>query len=171
MPIKVKIAERCRTRGISTAYKLQKALNLSPTVANRLFKGDFARIDVLTLDRLCRFLECQPADLLEFEHRVISLDKYRDASGRLAKFQTFADELSDDDLLSLDDALDCIGSPTNAKSRKANKRIKNWKDAHFRVVIIERQNYIPVKDIRADRERAGKARIAYLGESLATMYD
>jgi len=54
-------------RGLTTAYQLQKLLNISPSVAAQLWSGDFKRIDLGTLDRLCIALRCKPNDLLRFE--------------------------------------------------------------------------------------------------------
>jgi DNA-binding Xre family transcriptional regulator len=62
--IVVKIRERAESKGITTAYQLQKALNVQPSVAARLFKGEFSKIDLGTLDRLCSLLKCQPDKLL-----------------------------------------------------------------------------------------------------------
>lgn len=62
--IEVRIREVCETRGITTAYQLQKALNVQPSVAARLYKGEFSKIDLGTLDRLCTLLKCQPHKLL-----------------------------------------------------------------------------------------------------------
>lgn len=65
--IEVKIREVCESRGITTAYQLQKALNVQPSVAARLYKGTFTRIDLETLDKLCTLLKCQPQKLLHFK--------------------------------------------------------------------------------------------------------
>jgi DNA-binding Xre family transcriptional regulator len=65
--IEVKIKERAEGRGITTAYQLQKALEVQPSVAARLFKGEFTKIDLGTLDKLCRVLKCQPDKLLKYE--------------------------------------------------------------------------------------------------------
>jgi DNA-binding Xre family transcriptional regulator len=64
--IEVKIREVCESRGITTAYQLQKALNVQPSVAARLYKGEFSKIDLGTLDKLCALLKCQPHKLLHF---------------------------------------------------------------------------------------------------------
>ncbi len=66
MMIQVTIQERAQKQGLTTAYQLQKALNVSPDVAARLWKHDFTRIDVSTLDRLCRVLKCQPNTLFKY---------------------------------------------------------------------------------------------------------
>jgi DNA-binding Xre family transcriptional regulator len=65
--ISVHISETARQRGITTAYQLQKALDISPTVAARLWKGEFDMIGLVTLDKLCRVLRCQPSKLLRYE--------------------------------------------------------------------------------------------------------
>lgn len=64
--IVVIIRERAEKCGITTAYQLQKAMEVSPTIAARLWRGDFEKIGMITLDRLCRVLSCQPDKL--FRH-------------------------------------------------------------------------------------------------------
>ncbi len=63
----VHISEVARQRGITTAYQLQKTLDISPTAAARLWKGEFDMIGLVTLDKLCRVLRCQPGKLLKYE--------------------------------------------------------------------------------------------------------
>jgi DNA-binding Xre family transcriptional regulator len=58
------MAER---RGIKHAHALEKALGVSPTVAAKLWKGDFEMIGLGTLDKLCRALRCQVGSLLKYE--------------------------------------------------------------------------------------------------------
>ena len=65
--ITVHISEVARQRGITTAYQLQKALDISPTVAARLWKSEFDMIGLGTLDKLCRVLRCQPGKFLRYE--------------------------------------------------------------------------------------------------------
>ena len=65
--ITIHISEIARQRGITTGYQLQKALDISPTAAARLWKGEFDMIGMNTLDKLCRVLRCQPSKLLRFE--------------------------------------------------------------------------------------------------------
>jgi len=64
--ITVTIRERAEKYGITTAYQLQKALEISPTIAARLWRGNFDKIGIVTLDRLCRVLECQPDKLFRY---------------------------------------------------------------------------------------------------------
>lgn len=64
--IEVMIRERAEKCGIKNAYQLQKAMEVSPTLAARLWRGDFEMIGVMTIDRLCRLLRCQPDKLLRY---------------------------------------------------------------------------------------------------------
>ena len=65
--IEVLIKERAQKCGIENAYQLQKAMEVSPTLAARLWRGDFEMIGVQdTLDNLCRVLRCQPDKLLRY---------------------------------------------------------------------------------------------------------
>ncbi len=65
--IKIIIAEMAGKRGLKNAYALQKALNCSPTMASRLWKGKFLQIGIETLDSLCELFQCLPSDLLVFQ--------------------------------------------------------------------------------------------------------
>jgi DNA-binding Xre family transcriptional regulator len=63
----VTIKERAEKCGITTAYQLQKAMGVSPTIAARLWRGDFKMVGVQdTLDSLCRVLKCQPDKLFRY---------------------------------------------------------------------------------------------------------
>ncbi len=68
--IVVTIRERAEKNGITTAYQLQKAMGISPTIAARLWRGDFDKIGMVTLDRLCRVLGCQPDKLFRYVQEV-----------------------------------------------------------------------------------------------------
>ncbi len=65
--IKVQIQQMAIKRGIPNAYQLQKALGISPSLAARLWRGDFTQIGLVTLDRLCAVLKCQADKLLKYE--------------------------------------------------------------------------------------------------------
>jgi len=54
-------------QGITTAYQLQKAMRIHPTMAARLWKGEGGGIKYKTLDHLCETLACEPSDLFEYE--------------------------------------------------------------------------------------------------------
>jgi putative transcriptional regulator len=64
--IDTRVRQTAEARGIKSAYELQKALDLSPTVALRLWRGEVTRYSVETLDKLCTALECQTGDLLVY---------------------------------------------------------------------------------------------------------
>ncbi len=64
--IEVTIKERAEKKGYTTAYQLQKAMDVQPSVAARLYKGEFTKISLDTLNKLCRLLNCQPNALLRY---------------------------------------------------------------------------------------------------------
>jgi DNA-binding Xre family transcriptional regulator len=61
------IKQMAGKRGIENANQLTKALGVSPDLGARLWREDFLRIDLATLDKLCRVLKCKPNDLLRYE--------------------------------------------------------------------------------------------------------
>lgn len=65
--ITVTIKEQAEKRGITTAYQLQKAAGVQPTVAARWYRNDLKMIGMDSLDRLCAILKCKPNDLLRYE--------------------------------------------------------------------------------------------------------
>jgi len=60
------IRKTAEARGIENANQLKEALKISPTLAARLWRGEFSQIGLVTLDRLCRELNCQPGELLRY---------------------------------------------------------------------------------------------------------
>lgn len=70
--IEIRIAEKAKAAGLDTAFSLQKALNISPTIASRLWKGKFKKIGVGTMDKLCTFFKCQPNDLFFFTGETVT---------------------------------------------------------------------------------------------------
>lgn len=65
--IRLRIADQLAKKGW-TAYRLAKEAGITITVAYRLTNpaGGFKRIDLDTLDAICRALGCQPGDLLRY---------------------------------------------------------------------------------------------------------
>lgn len=65
--VRLKVAELLEDRGW-TAYQLAKEAGISIPVAYRLAdpEGGFRRLDVETLDALCRTFKVQPGALLEW---------------------------------------------------------------------------------------------------------
>jgi DNA-binding Xre family transcriptional regulator len=66
--IRIKIATLAARNGYKTAYALQKALDISPTMASRLYKGNFDKIGIGTIDKLCDLFHCQPDAFLEYDY-------------------------------------------------------------------------------------------------------
>lgn len=58
--ITLTIAAACKARGLDTAYKLQTRLGFLPATASRLFKGEFTKIEIETLERLIDGLSKHP---------------------------------------------------------------------------------------------------------------
>ena len=65
--IRTHVREVAEKNGITTAYQLQKALGISPSVAAKLWTDDFELISRTSLNRLCEVLKCQPGKLISFE--------------------------------------------------------------------------------------------------------
>jgi DNA-binding Xre family transcriptional regulator len=64
MKLHVRIREVAQSRGIKTAYRLQKDVDLSPSNAAKLYRNDIVQISIETLSKLCTVLDCTPNDLL-----------------------------------------------------------------------------------------------------------
>lgn len=69
MTIKLNIKAMAAKKGITTPYQLQKATDLSPSNASKLFHGTSLMISLDTLGRLCDALSCTPNDVLRLEGR------------------------------------------------------------------------------------------------------
>lgn len=52
--------------GIMTAYQLQKACDVQPSLAAKWYRNDLKMIGIDSLDRLCKVLKVTPNDLLQF---------------------------------------------------------------------------------------------------------
>jgi DNA-binding Xre family transcriptional regulator len=66
MKVKIRIAELAGQHGFKNAYALQNALKCSPTMASRLWSGEFKQIGIETIEKLCELLKCSPNDLFGF---------------------------------------------------------------------------------------------------------
>jgi DNA-binding Xre family transcriptional regulator len=62
--IAYRIPDMARARGITTAYQLQMAMNITPNTAYRWWRGEFKSIETETIDRLCEFFDCEPGDII-----------------------------------------------------------------------------------------------------------
>jgi DNA-binding Xre family transcriptional regulator len=65
--IRINIAGVAQRRGIKTAYQLQQATGLPPSMAAKLWKGEFKMIGLETIDTLCRVLRCTPEKIFIYE--------------------------------------------------------------------------------------------------------
>ena len=62
-----KIDSLMRERGITTQVRLAELTGIHPTRIGPLVRGTVRRIDVETVERLCRGLNCQPGDIMVYE--------------------------------------------------------------------------------------------------------
>ena len=53
-------------RGFMTRKALAEATDIDENTMGKLVKDEVTRIDKKTLNALCRVLDCQPGDLLEY---------------------------------------------------------------------------------------------------------
>ncbi|HEX9929509.1 MAG TPA: helix-turn-helix transcriptional regulator [Pyrinomonadaceae bacterium] len=65
MKIEIRIREVCESRGITTAYQLQKLAGLSPSNASHLYNNNIVQISIVTMEKLCSALKCTPNDLFQ----------------------------------------------------------------------------------------------------------
>ncbi len=65
--VTTRIREMAEKRGITNAYQLQKATELPPSMAARLFKDEVDMIALRTINTLCRALKCKPGELFKYE--------------------------------------------------------------------------------------------------------
>lgn len=61
---RTRVREMAVKRGIKTAYQLQKAANLHPSMAARLYKDNAKGASWSTLDLVCDALDCDISDIL-----------------------------------------------------------------------------------------------------------
>lgn len=82
--IKKRVRETAENHGYTSAYQLRVALGVSPSLAARLWKGEFEKIGIGTLDKLCGLLNCQPNQLLLYvaERPSASVRKTKGRVGR-----------------------------------------------------------------------------------------
>jgi DNA-binding Xre family transcriptional regulator len=73
--IKANIKEMAIRKGIKTAYQLQKAMNLQPSQAAKLYRNNLKMIGLDTLDSLCAALDCMPSDLLVYSPGRVKAEK------------------------------------------------------------------------------------------------
>lgn len=64
--IKVKIQEIAQKFNIKNAYQLQNLTGFYPDKAKHIWKGEWKRADLETLNALCNVFKCTPNDILVF---------------------------------------------------------------------------------------------------------
>ena len=64
--IRFKVFEVMAQRGFMTRKALAEATDIDENTMGKLVKDEVTRIDKKTLNALCRMLDCQPGDLLEY---------------------------------------------------------------------------------------------------------
>jgi putative transcriptional regulator len=64
--IKANIKEIATKNGVTTAYQLQKKMNLQPSQAAKLYRNDLKMIGFDTLNELCKVFNCTPNDILAY---------------------------------------------------------------------------------------------------------
>lgn len=64
--IVIDIQQAAKKAGVTTAYQFQKISGFAPAMASRIFKSEWTRIDVSTLNTICNALDCTPNDILSF---------------------------------------------------------------------------------------------------------
>ena len=65
--ITVKLREAAGKVGITNAYQLQKKTGFHISTAYSLWREEWEKADLATLNTLCNVFNCTPNDLLEFK--------------------------------------------------------------------------------------------------------
>ena len=65
--IKVKIQKIAQKFNIKNAYQLQNFTGFAPSKAAYVWRGEWQRADLETLNTLCNVFKCTPNDLLEWQ--------------------------------------------------------------------------------------------------------
>jgi DNA-binding Xre family transcriptional regulator len=63
MNIVIRIREVAISKGVMTAYRLQKLAKLSPSNAAKLYSNDIVQVSMETLGKLCEALDCDACEL------------------------------------------------------------------------------------------------------------
>ena len=64
--VKFKVYEMMAKRGFHTRKALAEVAGLTEANLGKIVKGNVARVEVNTVNALCRALDCQPGDLFEY---------------------------------------------------------------------------------------------------------
>ena len=64
--VKIRLEELLKKRGV-TLYRAAKDTGISYENLRKMRNGEVSRIYLDTIEKLCRYLECEPSDLLAIE--------------------------------------------------------------------------------------------------------
>lgn len=96
MPVKVLLQEVRKSQGLSQ-NDLARLIQMSPQNIQKIEQGDAKSLTFVTLERLCKALNCQPGDLLIYEDEPIDGDNLevttKATTAGTSKYDTEADEL------------------------------------------------------------------------------
>lgn len=70
---KNKIPEWSKRRGIQNAFQLANELKISQATASRLWSGNFSKVGIDTLHKLCELFDCQIGDFLFFDGQSLDV--------------------------------------------------------------------------------------------------
>lgn len=68
---RITIVKKAEEKGIENAFQLSKALGVSAMTAARLWSGDYGRIDIATLHRLCDLFQCQISEFIIWDGKPL----------------------------------------------------------------------------------------------------
>jgi excisionase family DNA binding protein len=138
--IKVNIKEVATRKGIKTAYQLQKAMNLQPSQAAKLYRNDLKMIGLDTLDRLCEIFNCMPSDLLVY------------SSGRAKKEKTVKTSvIAQKEASSNEPSSNLLSTAEVAKRTGLSERTirDNYKNGKLPYTKIGTKNFVTESDLEA----------------------
>jgi putative transcriptional regulator len=67
MPVVIDVGSMMAKRGFKSQLALAEASGINPSQVGPLVRGTVRRLDLATLERLCKALSCQPGDLLRYD--------------------------------------------------------------------------------------------------------
>ncbi len=136
--IKVNIRETAIKKGIKTAYQLQKAMNLQPSQAAKLYRNDLKMIGLDTLDKLCEIFDCMPSDLLVY------------GSGRTKKEKTVKTPvIAQKEASSNESSSDLLSTTEVAKRLGLSERTvrDNYKNGRLPFTKMGTKNFVTKSDL------------------------
>jgi putative transcriptional regulator len=142
--IKVNIKQIAENRGIYSGYQLQKAMQIQPAQAYKWFNNDLKMIDVESLDKLCKFFDCMPSDLLVYSSGKVKKEKPV-KSAVIAQKSTIKDEPKDN-LLSTAEVAKRLGL-------KPRTIADNYKNGRLPFTKIGTKNFVSESDFQTFKKQ------------------